>query len=177
MEDILLHTDEFILKAKEHIDCWEYIQARRLLMELLEEEPDNGRAHQLMGKIYAAELNQYDEAKLHLQMAIQFEPQNASAYSDYIYLLKMMRRHDEMIQFATKAERVDGVNLAYILYYKAEAYEALQQFKCATETYRKALMSAVETSMMERCEQGMARIEKKMMYQEQLSYLSGTQIA
>ena len=44
MDNIILYQDEYILKAQGYIDEWEYIKAKRLLLELLEEAPDHGQA-------------------------------------------------------------------------------------------------------------------------------------
>lgn len=177
MEDILLHSEEYILKVKEHMDYCDYIKAKRLLTELLEEQPDHGRAHQLLGWIYASELNQYNDAELHLKMAMQFDPGHAATYSDYMYLLKMTGRYNEMVSFARKAEKLNGVNLVYILYYKAVAYEMLNDYGNAINTYRRAITSSLDDEWISKCEQGMARINKKMTHQEQLSYLSNCNIA
>lgn len=177
MDDLLLYTEEYILKAKEHIDSWDYIKAKRLLMELLEEQPDNGRAHQLLGWIYASQLNQYDMAEIHFKMAMQFDPYHASTYSDYIYLLKMTGRYQEMIKFAEKAQKTEGVNHAYILRYKAEALEMLHDYKASVDTYNRAIINALDEELINSCEQGIERIAKKIKVKEQMDYINTLNMA
>lgn len=177
MDDILLNTEEYILKAKDHIDCWDYIQAKRLLMELLEDQPDHGRAHQLLGWIYASQLNQYDMAEVHFKMAIRFEPYHATTYSDYIYLLKMTSRYKEMIKFAERAEKVEGVNLAYIQRNKAEAYEMLRDYKKAISTYSEAIINTLDEDLISCCENGIERIARKIKIKEQLDYITTLNVA
>lgn len=177
MDDILLNTEEYILKAKDHIDSWDYIQAKRLLIELLEDQPDHGRAHQLLGWIYASQLNQYDMAEIHFKMAIQFEPYHATTYSDYIYLLKMTSRYKEMIKFAERAEKIEGVNLAYIQRYKAEAFEMLRDYNNAISTYREAMINALDDEMISSCQYGIERIARKIKIKEQLDYVKTLNVA
>lgn len=159
------------------MDYCDYIKAKRLLAELLEDQPDYGRAHQLLGWIYASQLNQYEEAELHFKMAMQFDPGHAATYSDYMYLLKMTSRHHEMVTFAEKVENKNGVNLSYIRYYKAEAYEMLDEYGKAIATYKDAIRLSVEDEWISKCEEGVARVTKKMMYREQSRYMSRCEIA
>ncbi|UII31135.1 hypothetical protein LVD17_22850 [Fulvivirga ulvae] len=177
MDDILLNTEEYILKAKDHIDCWDFIQAKRLLMELLEDQPDHGRAHQLLGWIYASQLNQYDLAEVHFKMAMRFEPYHAATYSDYIYLLKMTSKYAEMIKFAGKAEKIDGVNLCYIQRYKAEAFEMLRDYKNAISAYSEAIINALDEDVISCCERGIERIARKIKIREQMDYVTTLDVA
>ncbi|MBL6448836.1 hypothetical protein JMN32_21165 [Fulvivirga sp. 29W222] len=177
MDDILLNTEEYILKAKDHIDSWDYIQAKRLLMEILEDQPDNGRAHQLLGWIYASQLNQYDMAEIHFKMAIRFEPYHTTTYSDYIYLLKMTSRYKEMVEFAEKAEKIRGINLAYIQRNKAEAFEMLRDYNNAASTYSEAIINALDEDLISSCERGIERIARKIKIKEQLDYNATLDVA
>ena len=177
MEDLLLNTEEYILKAKDHIDCWDYIQAKRLLIELLEDEPDNAQAHQLLGWIYASQLSQYTLAERHFKLAIKFDANHTSSYCDYIYLMKMQGRYTDMIKLADQVLDKSGYHRAYILKNKAEAFEMLGQYDQAIATCKSALLQALETDMLTSCEQALERIEKKMSISRQNSFVNVVDVA
>jgi Tfp pilus assembly protein PilF len=112
-------------------------QAKRLCMEILEEQPNNEECLYLLGIVYAG-LEEYDLAIQNIERSLQSNIRNADAYLALGAIFQKKGLFDEAINFYRKALEIDPDF--------AEAYENLgdifrdkQQLDEAVSCYKKAL--------------------------------------
>lgn len=172
MDNIILYQDEYILKAKGYIDDWEYIKAKRLLLELLEEAPDHGQAHSLLGWIYGCLLEEFELAESHFRSAIRSAPRLASAYYNYMSHLGALGRYHALIKLTKEAEAVPTVRPGWNYAYRAKAYEMLGEYKEATATYKRALLQALDQNIIKFCDEGLDRVLRKVSLASESDYFS-----
>ena len=98
-----------------------------------------GLAHAVLGDVQRAFNWDWAEAEKEYRLAIELDPNAARAYEGYASLMSVMRRHDEAIALARRAQQVDprDANPRYTLgrmFLDASRYEeAEQQFVAALD--------------------------------------------
>ena len=98
-----------------------------------------GLAHGVLGNVQRAFHRDWVEAEKEYQLAIALDPNAASVYEGYASLMSVLRRHDEAIALARRAQQVDprSANPRYTLgrmLLDARRYEeAEQQFMAALD--------------------------------------------
>lgn len=161
MDDILLHSDDFILKARDHMDCWDFIPAKRVLEQLLEEYPEHSEGHHLLGKIYAEQLKRYDQAAEHYTIAINYAPTYHEPYISYLTLLKLLGRGKEMLKMADKAEKIQNMDKGIMAKFRGEAYEIMLELDIACRHYEEAILHSRNNDDIESLEESIDRLRKK----------------
>ena len=173
MDNIILYQDEYILKAQGYLDELEFIKAKRLLLELLEQAPDNGQAHSLLGWIYGCQLEEFELAEKHLQTAIRYAPRLASAYYNYLSLLGSLGRYHAVIKLTRKIEGVPSVRQDWNLAYRAKAYEMLGSYSEAVSNYKRSIVQASSQKLISFCDEGLERVNRKINLEAEGGYFCG----
>src|SRR5262245_4359175 len=109
LENIQWMEDQF-LQADKLYDNGDYTECKRILCELLDQEPGFGRAHYLLGYMYYVALDDFERAAYHLKLAIKFAPRFPLGHLEYTYLLNYLNRHEELLEHAQVALKVEGVS-------------------------------------------------------------------
>ena len=114
-------------------------KAERAAESALELDNTLGLAHAVLGDVQRAFLWDWVEAEKEYQLAIELDPNSSRAYEGYANLMSVLRRHDESIALARRAQQVDprgagprqtmGRSLMYARRYE----EAEQQLMAALE--------------------------------------------
>ncbi len=159
--NILYSTDEKFIKIYNLLQWGKCIKAKRMLEEILEEEPDHGRAHYEMGMIYFGELINYEMAEFHFKLAIRFCPAEVFAYYAYQKLLFQQSRHEELIQFSDKALEVKSIYKPLIFKHLAACYEEQQKFRKAISSYEKGMLHALNDYEFEQFKKMIERVKSK----------------
>lgn len=167
MEHLFKTNDEYILKAHEFMDEWNYLEAQKLLIRLLEEDPNHGPAHFLLGRIYSSQLQDKGTAIYHFRLAIEHCPILIDAYYYLAYHYIDRGDYGRAIEVCHQALDQPGAAEDLVWYYQAQALEKSGSLIDAKEFYQRALLASIEDETVQYCEDGMRRIDKKLDYVNQ----------
>jgi tetratricopeptide (TPR) repeat protein len=156
-----IHMEEQILEVDKLYEDGEYAECKRLLLDMLDQEPGFGRAHHLIGCLYYYILDDHDKAERHLRLAVKFAPKYPAAFVNYARVLNNLNRHETLLELVSEALKVEGMNKCIILMEKAKSYELNGGFKKALRVYYEAERFAVSRQEVEEVKIGIRRIKGK----------------
>ena len=90
------------------------IKAKRLLEDILEEEPDCGVAHFEMGMLYYHELAEYDMALYHFDLCKRFKPGFIPVYHVTVQLLYQLNKHKTLLKYAESCYAIHEHDITFI---------------------------------------------------------------
>ena len=165
-------AEDLFFEADSLIDDNKIKEAKEVLIDLLNEYPDYGRAHNHLGWLYSVKFNNHQKAKNHLELALKFSPDYQGAYSNYAYLLVEMNKYDELIEFGKKyADK--GVADSGTIYNKmAQAYELKGELIEAYKHYKLAIKGAINNQFLEELYASLNRLKSKMSIFQKLSLIN-----
>ena len=162
MNDISFVENQFI-KADSLISEGRISEAKELLEEILNENPDFGKAHNHFGWIYANKLSNFEKGEYHYKLAIKFDPKYPASYINYIYLLVDIAKFDEAKKMITIGlTQVQGVDKASYYSELARINEFERNFIQAYLLYKKSSDLAFNPSYIENMKTNMKRVKDKM---------------
>lgn len=150
------------LHAQILIERGEFVEAKAVLEEILQDEPDYGRAHNHLGWIYHRKYINLNRAEYHLRLAVKFAPDYPGGYINYASVLTEIEKFELVEQVATKALEVKGINKAYVLYFLALAKEMTAGPKEGIKHLRIAKNAASDMEMSNLIKREIKRVKKKM---------------
>jgi tetratricopeptide (TPR) repeat protein len=161
MENTIWIEDQF-LKADKLYDNGEYSECKRLLLDLLDDEPGCGKAHCLLGWIYYSQLDDFERATCHMKMAIRFAPAYPAAFVNYLFLLNYLNRYDELLAHVENALKVDGVPKCLVYRELGKSHELNGSYKKASKAYKEALRFSTAKHEVDLAEESMNRVKQKI---------------
>ena len=164
-EDLFFEADQLIEENK-------IVEAKEMLLELLDEFPDYGRAHNHLGWLYNLKFNNFPKAKRHLELAIKFAPDYHAAYSNYAYLLIDMYLNDEMITFGNKVVQSSVVDKSTIYNKMGQAYELKKDLMNAHKYYKLAVQETLNNKTLESIYASVNRVKRKMSFIQRLKLIN-----
>jgi len=133
VEARFLHADALITRG-------DIAEAKAILEEILQDEPDYGRAHNHLGWIIVTRFSDYKRAEYHLRLAVKFAPDYPGAHINYARLLIDTGDFEKVIDVTQKALEVKGIDKAYVYQMLAVGiemtvgpHEAVKYLKIAKE--------------------------------------------
>lgn len=151
--------DEMFFEAEQHIRQGEVVQAVSVLEELINEQPDYGRAHSHLGWLYENEYKDFNRSEQHYKAALSFSPDYPLLYLNYASLLSRLERYEELSGLLERAMKVEGIKKSEVYYEYGIMYELQGHFDEAMVAYKNAIFNSVLTqdiqiyhSAIERCE-------------------------
>lgn len=156
------NAEDLFLEADQLIDDNQIKEAKEVLLDLLNDYPDYGRAHNHLGWLYSVKYNNHKKGKKHLELALKFSPDYAGVYSNYIFLLLEMNLYDDLIKFGNI--HVDkGIADAGTIYNKmAQAFELKGDLMSAYAHYKKAVQGGINNQFIEEIYASLHRLKGKM---------------
>ncbi|WP_299837560.1 tetratricopeptide repeat protein [uncultured Tenacibaculum sp.] len=171
-----MHSDNraenLFFEADKLIEENRIVEAKEMLLELLSEFPDYGRAHNHLGWLYNMKFNNYPKAKNHLELAIKFAPDYHAAYSNYSYLLIDMYLNDEMITFGKKVIGRSVVDKSTIYNKMGQAYELKGDFVNAHKNYKLAIKETINNKAVDAIYASVSRVRKKMSLMQRIKLIN-----
>lgn len=161
MDNIFHHNDEYILKANEYMEEWNYLEAKRLLIKFLEEEPNHGPAHFLLGKIYSSQLDDDGTAIYHFKLALEHCPILIPAYYWLVNMYLLREECQKAMGICQQALKQPGIAGDYIYLKMGQAYEISGKLLRAVHHYQKGYLRSIDSEVMSKCDAGVSRIRKK----------------
>jgi Tfp pilus assembly protein PilF len=136
-------------------------KAMELLSDIINEQPDFGRAHNHLGWIYETKLRKYKEAEEHYRAALAYSPEYPAVYRNYAILLSTMKKYNDLETLLAKALTVAGVDHAAVHNEYAIMYELQSKFDLAIEFYKKAILASLSEKDIELYQASVRRCENK----------------
>ncbi|CAM1340811.1 hypothetical protein [Tenacibaculum amylolyticum] len=165
-------AENLFFEADQLIDENRIVEAKEMLLELLSEFPDYGRAHNHLGWLYNIKFNNYPKAKKHLELAIKFAKDYHAAYSNYAYLLIDMNLNDEMITFGKNVINSTTVDKSTIYNKMAQAYELKQDLMNAYKHYKLAIKETLNNKTLDAIYASSNRVKRKMSLMQRLKLIN-----
>ena len=164
-EDLFLEADQLISDGK-------YREAKELLLELLADYPDYGRAHNHLGWLYNVKFNNYNKSKQHFELALKFAPDYHAVYGNYSFLLIDMNMFDEMIAFGNRVVNNKIADQATIYNKMGQAYELKGDVMGAFQFYKKSISSTINNKYLEDLYASITRVKGKMTLLQKLKVIN-----
>ena len=155
VEARFLHADTLLERG-------EIVEAKEILMEILEDEPDFGRAHNHVGWLYRAKLSDFGRAEYHLRLAVKFAPDYPGAYLNYGNLLIELREFEKLDELAEKAIKVRGIHKPSVLRFMAVVAEMKGETIAAMNLLRKAKDESLDEGTADYMKSEIRRVKGKM---------------
>jgi len=153
--------EDLFLEAEKAFDEGNHREGKRLLTEILTEEPSFGRAHNHLGWLYKTKYQDYKLAERHYKLAINFEPEYPATYLNYAFLLRDLYRLDEMEELLNKALKVETINKCGIYDEFGSLYELRCDYNKAIKNYRMAIRYCLNDGILEDLKKHIKRCKKK----------------
>lgn len=157
----LNHIEELFLEADKALDDGNLAEGKKLLEEILNEEPSFGKAHNHLGWLYKTKFQDFKTAETHYKLAIKFDPNYSATYLNYAYLLRDSGRLDELEQLLNKALGIEAPNKCAIYDEFGSLYELKGQYKQAINYYKKAIQYCLNDKVMDDLKSHIKRCRKK----------------
>jgi len=155
-------VEEYFLKVDALFGEGDYAAGKQLLEEILQMEPDYGRAHNHLGWLYYAKFDDFKKAGYHMRLAMKFTPAYPAGWMNYCYLLNELNEAAELKTHALQALKVKGINRALVHNELGRSAEMNGELHSAIEHYREALRSAMHKHESEAFTENLSRVEKKI---------------
>lgn len=137
--DTISYVEELFLEADRALDEGNLAEGKRLLEDILREEPSFGKAHNHMGWLYKNRFSDFATAERHYKLALKFDPSFPHTYLNYAYLLRDTGRLDELESILNKALVLDSINKSMVYDEYGSLYELRGEYRKAIKFYRKAI--------------------------------------
>lgn len=153
--------EEKFLEVEKLFEEGNFIEGKKVLEDILEQEPGYGRAHNHLGWLYYAKFDDFERAGYHLRLATKFAPEYPPGFLNYAYLLQYTNKHSELVTHATEALKVEGVNRSLIYTELGKSYEMSGQYKEASKAYLDAKRFCLNKRDMTLIEEHLERVKAK----------------
>ena len=164
-------AEDLFLQADQLSDDDKNVEAKDLLLELLVDFPDYGRAHSLLGWLYQNKFSNNTKAKIHYEMAMKYAPDFNGGFNNYAYLLVETNQYDKMIKFGLENMNNDSVDKAVIFNKLGQAYELKGQLVKALDAYNLSIKDTLNIQTLESMYAAKSRVKKKMNLVERITTL------
>ena len=154
--------DEMFLEADQLIANQQIKSALELLLQIIEEQPDYGRAHNHLGWIYEYKLRAFDKAENHYRAALHFSPDYPAPWLNYAYFLSNLRRYDELEKHLSNCLKVPGVYISTIYNEYGVLYEMKEDYQKAINNYEKAIKYTLDAKDIDAYKKSIERAKEKL---------------
>ncbi len=110
----LQNFEQYVLDAEKAFEQGLFAEGKSYLENALAEEPTYGKAHNHLGWLYLAKLDDVQKAEMHLRLALKYARQYSAPYVHLIDLLFNAERLDEHAELVAEAMKVPGVGKTYL---------------------------------------------------------------
>lgn len=155
-------VEEYFINVDKLFSNGEFAEGKKLLEEILEMEPDYGRAHNHLGWVYYAKLEDYKRAEYHYRLAKKFAPDYHAGYINLSFVLVETGKYDEARSNVADAMKVVGINKATLYNELGRIEELTGNYKEALKNYREAVKLGMNKGEIEVYNSNMERLKNKI---------------
>ena len=155
--------EDLFLEAERELKSENYLEAKNLYEQVLEEDPEFAGAHNSLGWIYYAKFEDYRKAENHYRASIAFNKSYPHSFWNLVSVMIDEERFDEAIVF------LNNVCMKTPILNKSTAHEKLamiaelkSDFKTALEYYKKAVLKTCSNDKIEEFKKDIQRVEYKL---------------
>lgn len=131
--------EDYLSRVERLIKEEAFFEGKNISEEILTKDPENGKAHFYLGWLYYYELNDYEKAEYHFDIATQLTYDHAATYINYVYLLNDLNDKEKFIAMVHNAFQIRGVKKS-VLYNEIGRREEMDgNFDKAIHNYQLAL--------------------------------------
>ncbi len=159
--DTISYIEELFLEADRALDEGNLAEGKRLLNEILHEEPSFGKAHNHMGWIYKTKYQDYEVAEKHFKLSLKFDPSYPPAYLNYAYMLRDLGRLDELEALLERAIKVKSTNKCALHDEFGSLYELRGEYRKAIRSYKKSISLCLNDKVIEELRGHISRCRRK----------------
>ncbi len=143
IESILSKADEMFFDADDKIRNGQIVEAKDILINLINQFPEYGRAYNHLGWIYETKYKDYATAENYYRKALEFAPDYPAVYLNYAIVLSSMEKFDELEKLLNQALTVPGISKDKIFNEFGIMYELKGEFLKAIDFYKKAINASL----------------------------------
>lgn len=159
--DHLTRMEELLHQANDDIRDGKFEIAENKLEQILNEDPNFGKAYNHLGYLYEAKFRDYDKGEMLYKLALEKSPLYTATYYNYAVLLSTIRKYDELEELLETALGIPGIIKATIYNEFGIMYEQKGEFEKAIEYYRKCALDSLDQNVVDRAKQSIARCNSK----------------
>lgn len=156
-----INMEEQILEVDKLYNDGDYTECKRILLEMLEQEPGFGRAHDMIACLYYFVLDDLEKAVKHAELAVKFAPTYPAAFVNCARMLNYLNRHEEVMSITEKALKVEGINKCVVFMERGKSFEKNEKFGKALECYYEAEKFAIIPRDVDDVKDGIKRLKNK----------------
>ena len=153
--------EQYVLHAEKAFEQGQYLEGKALLEKALTEEPTYGKAHNHLGWLYLARLDDFEKAERHLKLALKYSQKYSAPYIHMITLLFELKRMEEHESLIATAMEVPGMSRSFLFSEKGKASEVKGKYTQAIKWYRLAIRWSMEESEINAIRNYMKRAKSK----------------
>jgi len=143
IENIYSKADEMFFDADDRIREGKIVEAKDILVNLINQFPEYGRAYNHLGWIYETKYKDYKTAEMYYRKALEFAPDYPAVYLNYAIVLSSLERFDDLEKLLSQALGVPGIAKDKIYNEFGIMYELKGEFLKAIDYYRNAINSSL----------------------------------
>lgn len=153
-------ADKYYLKA---LDQYPYDMEETMenIAYALSSDGEHAGANSLMAKIYREQFADYEKADHYYKVAMAFGSENLIIIADYIDFLLFIDRLADAEKLIKYAEKLKGVSISQMNYFKALVEEKKHSFKNAVKLFETALLDAYSEETINHLNTQIRRVKDK----------------
>lgn len=159
-----LHADSLLERG-------EIAEAKEMLIGIIEDEPDFGRAHNHLGWLYRVKLSNFERAEYHLRLAVKFAPEYPAGYLNYGNLLMELGDYTKLGEIANKAIKVKGIHKPAVYHFMAVVAEISGDLSEAMKWLGQAKAVAFDEGSIAHIKSEIRRVKGKMNTFSRIAFL------
>ena len=132
------NKETLYLKALKNSTIGDFSKAQEQVEQILEKDPNYGKAHYLLGYILFEYVNDLNNAKNHAKKAIKFDQCNPLGYYLYCDILIAEQNLEEMKSMTRGIVNLKIIDKAFIYHKLAYIYETRRQYIDAIDALHKS---------------------------------------
>lgn len=153
--------DSYLAEAEQLIANNQVEEGMAILNNLLYEEPGYSDLHNHLGWAYLYYGQNFEQAELHLKMAIRFNERFHAPYQHLANMYLRSHRLGEAIHYATQGLEKEQANKVALYELLGTAYELRGEFSKAIKSYKSAILNSMATFEINNIKDGIKRCRKK----------------
>ena len=158
----LMRLEELLHQANLDIKDGYYEAASNTLEQIINEDPNFGKAYNHLGYLYEAKFKDYDKGETLYRLALEKAPLYPPVYYNYAILLSTLGKFDELENLLEEALKVPGITKATIYNEYGIMYEQQEALEKAITYYTKAAKATLSNDILGRIKKSIARCKEKL---------------
>ncbi len=159
--DFTTKHEELLNQANNDIKDGFFEEATKKLEQIINENPNFGKAYNHLGYLYEVKYRDYDKGETLYKLALEKTPLYASTYYNYAILLSTLEKYDDLSLLLEKALLVPGIIKPTIYNEYGIMHEQKGNLDEAINYYRRCALESLDTNVIDRAKQSIDRCKLK----------------